>query len=242
MRILIAVAIAVVSVTAALSCPPGFVSQGNKCVCADWPDGIVTCDEDSLNASMQIGYCMTHDNETGEVRAGRCFQSLFRNDSHKFYYPLPTEVSDLNARVCGPSNSEGLLCGECQEGFAVPLFVTINCINCTSVSNGWIKFITLTYLPITIIFIVIVVFAISVVSGPSNSFIFYSQIMASPLLSTGLIVSVVGAQGSLQYSNRMSTVVVAALYSIWNLDSFHYIIPPFCLTNHLTGLQALALE
>ena len=64
-RILTVVAIAVVSVTATLSCLPGFVSQGNSCVCADvWPDGIITCDEDSLNASMVIGYCMTYDNET----------------------------------------------------------------------------------------------------------------------------------------------------------------------------------
>ena len=242
MRILVA-AIAVMLVTATLSCPPGFVSQGNKCVCADWPDGMVTCDEDSLNASMQIGHCMTYDNETGELRAGHCFQSYYRNDSHKFYYPLPTKVSDLNDQVCGPSNREGLLCGECQNGFAVPLFVSINCINCTSVFNGWIKFIALTYLPITAIFIVIVVFAISVVSDPINSVIFYGQIMASRLINIAAIVSVVGAQGSLHYSNRMSTLVVSSLYSIWNLELFYNnIIPPFCLTNHLGDLQALALE
>ena len=67
---ILTVAIALLSVTATLSCPPGFVSQGNSCVCADWPDGIITCDEDSLNASIRIGYCMTYDNETDEVRAG----------------------------------------------------------------------------------------------------------------------------------------------------------------------------
>ena len=70
-RILTVIAtIAVLLVTATLSCPPGFVPQGNSCVCADWPDGIITCDEDSLNASILIGYCMTYDNETEEVRAG----------------------------------------------------------------------------------------------------------------------------------------------------------------------------
>ena len=235
-------AIAVVSVTATLSCPPGFVSQGNKCVCADWPDGMVTCDEDSLNASMQIGHCMTYDNETGEMRAGFCQQSYFRNDSYKFYYPLPTEVSDLNARVCGPSNREGLLCGNCQDGFAVSLFVTINCINCTSVSNGWIKYITFTYLPITIIFIVIVVFAISVVSGPINSFIFYAQITTSQFSGIGYVMSVMGAQGTVMYSNRLSSVVLAAINDIWNLYIFRVVIPPYCLTNHLSTLQAFALD
>ena len=225
-----------VSVTATLSCPPGFVSQG------DWPDGIITCDEDSLNASIQIGFCMTYDNETEEVRAGYCQQALFRNDSYKFYYPLPTEESDLNDRVCGPFNREGLLCGECQDGFAVSPFQFVECINCTSVSNGWITFITVTYLPVTMIFTVIVVFAISVVSGPINLFIFYAQITTSPFLGIGFVMSVLAAQGTFTYSNRMSTVIVAALYDMWNLSIFRAIIPPFCLTNHLHTLQAFALE
>ena len=241
MRIL-TVAIAVVSVTATLSCPPGFVSQGNSCVCADWPDGIITCDEDSLNASILIGYCMTYDNETEEVRVGFCRQNFFRKDSFKFYYPLPTEVSVLNDRVCGPSNREGLLCGECQDGFAVPPLFTINCINCTSVSNGWIKFISVTYLPITVIFTVIVVFAISVVSGPINSFIFYAQITAAPFLGFGFVMSVLGTQGTFTYSNRMSTVIVTNLNNLWNLYIFEVIIPPFCLTSHLTTLQVFALD
>ena len=145
--------------------------------------------------------------------------------------------------MCGPSNREGLLCGECQDGFAVPpLTNRINCINCTSVSNGWIKFITFTYLPITIIFTVIVVFAISVVSGPFNSFIFYGQITTSPFISMGLIMSVLGAQGTFTYSDRMSTVAVAELYGFCNLHIFGATIPPSCLTNHLSTLQALALE
>ena len=240
--ITVTVAIAVVSVRATLSCPPGFVSQGNSCVCADWPDGIITCDEDSLNASMMIGYCMTYDNETGELRAGYCQQAFFRDDSYKFYYPLPTEVSTLNDRVCGPSNRKGLLCGECQDSFAVPPLFTINCINCTSASNGWIKFIAFTYVPITILFIAIIVFPISVVSGPVNSVIFFGQITTSPFLGMGLVVSVLGAQGTLTYSNRMSTLVVAALYDVSSLQVFRTIIPPFCLTNHLNTLQARALE
>ena len=239
---LLTVAIAVLSVTATLSCPPGFVSEGNSCVCAEWPHRIISCDNDSMTASIQIGHCMTYDNETEEVRAGFCRQTFFRNDSKKFYYPLPTEVSALNDHVCGPSNRKGLLCGECQDGFAVPPLFTINCINCTSVSNGWIKFITFTYLPITIIFTVIVVFAISVVSGPFNSFIFYAQITASPFLDIGFVMSVLGAQGTFTYSNRMFTVVVAALYNFWNLYIFQVIIPPFCLTNHLSTLQAFAFD
>ena len=179
MRIL-TVSIALLSVTATLSCPPGFVSQGNSCVCADWPDGIITCDKDSLNASIRIGYCMTYDNETDDTRVWFCKQSYVRNDSYKFYYPLPTELSALSDQMCGPFNREGLHCGKCQEGFAVPPFNFIyeGCINCTSVSYGWLKLIAFAYVPITVIFIVIVVLSISVVSGPVNSFILFAQFSA----------------------------------------------------------------
>ena len=161
--------IAAVSVTASLSCPPGFVPQRNNCVCADWPNRMVMCDQDLQKASMKIGYCMTYDNKTGEVRAGRCINTLFfGNGSYDSYYPLPSEVSD-NERVCAPSYSRGLLCGECQEGFAVAALWNSFCINCSGTSNGWIKFLAAQYLPLTVIFVLIVVFAINVVSGPINS-------------------------------------------------------------------------
>ena len=77
------------SIVTALSCPPGFVSKGNSCACGDWPDRMVVCDNDSLTASIIVGFCMTYDNETGEVRAGACPQGNFRSDLHMFYYPLP---------------------------------------------------------------------------------------------------------------------------------------------------------
>ena len=243
-RILTVVAIAVVSVTATLSCPPGFISQGNSCVCADWSDGIITCDEDSLNASMLIGYCMTYDNETEEVRVGFCPQAYYMNGSYKFYYPLPTEVSALNDQMCNPFNREGLLCGECQDGFAISPFNYrhIECINCTSVSYGWIKLIAFSYVPITIIFTVIVIFAISFLSGPINAFIFFAQMSTSPFVNMAVTMSALGAQGTYAYSTRMSTAAAVELYGFLNLNIFHALIPPFCLTNHLSTLQAFALN
>ena len=241
---ILTVAIAVVSVTATLSCPPGFVSQGNSCVCADWPDGIITCDEDSLNASMLIEYCMTYDNGTEDVRVGYCPQAFYMNGSYKFYYPLPAEVSALNDQMCSPFNREGLLCGECQDGFAVLPFNHrhIECINCTSVSYGWIKLIAFSYVPITIIFTVIVVFGISIVSGPINSVIFFGQITTSQVVDMGTVMSFLGAQGTFTFSERISTVVVNGLYGFFNLHIFRSLIPPFCLTNNLTTIQNLALR
>ena len=227
--------------TAVTSCSPGFVPQGDGCVCGNWPNGMIICDEDSKNASMQIGYCMTYNNETGEVRAGACPQSFFRNDSYNFYYSLPSEVFDLNYRVCSPSNSKGMLCGECQDGFAVSSTNIVDCINCTGASNGWIKTIVLQYLPITLIFCATIVFSISIVSGPINSVIFFGQVTASTF-NIATIASVLGSQGTSTYSTRISTTTVAAIYDILNLRVLRSLIPPLCLTNNLTRLQAFSLE
>ena len=242
MRVCIAVVIAV-SVTATLSCPPGFVPQGNSCVCADWPNGIVVCDEDSLTSSMQIGYCMTYDNETGEVSAGGCLNSFFRNDFQRFYYPLPTNVSDLNDQVCGPSNSKGLLCGECQDDFVIPpgLASSSYCRNCTGDSHEWIKFIVTAYLPITVFFIIIIIFSISVVSGPINSFLYLAQVTTFRFINTGGITSVLEAQDAPTFSLRASTTVVAALYNIFNLNTSN-LLRAVCLTNDLSSIEILALQ
>ena len=117
-------------------CPPGIVHQGKSCVCAEWPGGMIICDEDSQKVLMAVGNCMTYINKTGELRAGACPKNFFRNNSYKFYYPLPSSAADLNEDVCGPLNSKGLLCSECQEGFAssAPTSnsrIPISCVNCT---------------------------------------------------------------------------------------------------------------
>ena len=239
MRILVVtVIIAAVSVAASPSCPPGYVPQGNSCVCGDWPNQMVFCNKDLPNAFMLIGYCMTYDNETGEVRAGGCYNTIFRNDTSLNYYPLPTNVFDLNKQVCGPSNSKGLLCGECQDGFAVAALWTDFCINCTGTSNGWIKFVATQYLPITVIFMLIVIFAFDIFSGPLNSFIFFAQLIS--------LVSIHARAEDLSTyldSLRKSPQTVAVtLYDVWNLNvSPRIYVPFFCLTNHLTRFQGLAL-
>ena len=228
------------------SCPPGFVPQenGTSCVCANWPNQVVKCVEDSMNASMRIDYCMTYDNETEEIAAGVCSIGIFRGDSYKFYYPLPNEVSALDKHVCEPLNSKGKLCGECKDGFAAfPLLVT-ECVSCSDgTSNSWIKFLAFVYLPITVSLLIIVVFGISVVSGPVSAFIFYSQ-ATTGYIHFVYVQGVLKAQESTANSYDVNTpmMVVDSFYSLSNLNFFNNFIPGFCLTKHLNRLEVFSLE
>ena len=221
-----------------LSCPPGFVPQGNSCVCADWPNGIIVCDENLQTASVQFGYCMTYVNETGELRAGACPQGLLRNDYNKFYYPLPSNATDLNEAVCGPLNSKGILCSECENGFASSAIHYPNCVKCTN--SGWLKYLAIEYLPNAIFLFAIVIFGVNVISGPVNAFIYFSQV-STAYANIAFVEFILKKQGALTYSVKPVSVI-GSFYGIWNLKFFNGIIPAFCLTKHLSHLQGIALQ
>ena len=230
------------SVTPSLSCPPGFVPQGNSCVCADWPREMVICDEFKKTASIRFGYCMTYDNDSQEVRIGECPQALYRKRYHKFYYPLPEELSNLTEYTCGEFNSEGLLCGQCKDGFSAPPLgyrLHFKCVSCNSTTYGWLKYFATTLLPNTIILIVIVIFSISIVSGPLNVFLFFGQITTS-YYGTFTRQHVLKAQGNITYSLTVSKMM-NSFYELCNSYFIPDLIPNFCLTKHLTGLQTCAL-
>ena len=36
--------------------------------------------------------------------------------------------------------------------------------------------------------------------------------------------------------------IVRVLCGFWNLDFFGYLVPPFCVSSHLSNIQALSLE
>ena len=224
--------------TGALSCPPGFVSRGNSCVCANWPNGIIVCDENLQTASVQFGNCMTYVNETGELRAGACQQGLLRNDYNKFYYSLPSSAADLNDAVCGPLNSKGILCSECRDGFATSQLSYPLCVECTH--SGWLKYFAIEYIFNTIFLIVIVIFGVNVISGPINAFIYFSQVTTT-YTAVAYAENILKQQGAVTYSVR-PVEAISSMYGIWNLRFFHEVIPDFCLTEHTSHLQAIALE
>ena len=224
--------------TGALSCPPGFVSRGNSCVCADWPNAIIICDENLQTASVQFGYCMTYVNETGELRAGACPQSLFRTDYNKFYIPLPSNATDLDDAVCGPLNSKGILCSECRDGFTTSESSLPNCVECTK--SRWLEYLAVEYLPNAIFLFGVVLFGVNVVSGPINAFIYFSQV-STAYANIPLGEYILKQQFNTTYSVKPVTVI-STFYGIWNLKFFEEIIPAFCLTEHISHLEEVALE
>lgn len=175
---------------------------------------------------LRIGHCMTHKEGEGTY-AMEC--PYFQLKGHELageqgYIKLPNNISELNDYMCGPMNRQGLLCKDCVGGFG-PSVTSIGyqCTNCTGVWYGVPSYLVQQLVPITLFYLIILIFRIHLASAPMTCFIMYSQLRG---------IEVIFAPMS-EIVCRPAFKINAAFYGIWNLDFFQYILPPFCVSRHL---------
>ena len=222
------------------SCPPWFIQHeiaGDnttvECSCGPPTNGII-CDPKTCNTSLYTQYCMTYDpvTRTQVVAYHRKFESIPEK-----IIALPPNVSELNNYMCGHLNREGQLCGMCKKGYG-PALLDYECAQCSTKSYGWALYLLLEFLPITVFYLVIVTFQISATSGPLNVLIFSAQCIAYSLKNNNSMFTAYASQSWFQ----ILLIVLIAFYGVWNLDFFHSVIPPFCVSENITTLHALALQ
>ena len=212
-------------------CPPWFfyntATQTCECFRSSSTENIVECTEQG--ALLRYGNCMTYEEGIGTF-VGRCqsFEIDGHNISESFpgFITLPDNVSELNDYMCGPMNRKGLVCSECVEGFgpSVTSF-GFSCSNCTDAWYGIVVYLILEFVPITVFYLIILIFRVGLTSSPFTAFVLFSQFA---------VTAVSAAFGP--YSFEASPVlyyfsVVISFYGIWNLDFFRYLIPPFCVSS-----------
>ena len=87
--------------------------------------------------------------------------------------------------------------------------------------------------PTTIFFLILIIFKIRVTSAPMNAFIFSCQ-----------VISILANEQLFNVSPFVQVIIIllSTFFGFWNLDFFRYVIPSFCVSQHLTPIQVLALE
>ena len=221
-------------------CPPWFIQKeiaGDnttvECSCGPPILGVI-CDTKTCNTSLHIQLCMTYDPVTNTQVVAYC---SFESKSEKIA-SLPPNVSDLNDFMCGRFNREGQLCGDCKKGYGPALFTNYECAKCSTKNYGWALYLLLEFLPITVFYLVIVTFQVSATSGPLNVFIFSAQAIACSLDNNTSLSIAYGSQSWFQFMLK----ILITFYGFWNLDFFYSVIPPFCLSENIATLHALALQ
>ena len=130
-------------------------------------------------------------------------------------------------------NRVGQLCGSCKHGYALPVYsYSLACVTCSDYKYNWLKYLVVAFLPLTLFYIVVIMFKVSLNSGVMSGYILTCQIFTVPA-----IVQIVFTK----FTHNINILV--ALHAIWNLDFFRSQYSfTFCLHPNLSTLQTISLE
>ena len=213
-------------------------------------------------ACIRAGMCMIgpehRENSSTEpiAVAGACpyyphdYRSLWcLRPLHGYYrIPLSMSVFELMNYTCSYYNRQGLMCSQCQTGYGPAVYAfSLMCAECTDNGIGWVLYFTLTLLPITMFYFVVILFSVRVTTPPLAGLVFMCQTYNFiERLYVDFDMKVVIASRMYMGANekilRILVHSVRVLCGFWNLDFFRFIIPPFCVSSHLSNSQALLLE
>lgn len=182
-------------------------------------------------------YCMTQSQNLSMAVTGLCPYTCRRSPLD--YYQVPqkiAEISELSSALCKNFNREGQMCGLCKKNFAPAVYsYTVDCINCINYEMNWLKYVAVAFGPPTLFFIAVLTIRLSVTSGTMVGFVTVCQVLATSVEARFKTVEL-GGDLSIHYK------VIFTLYSIWNLDFFRPLYPPFCLHPNMSMLLAISLD
>ena len=224
-------------------CPPGYINEGNHCVCsADTKHFYVpvyTCDNKEFVAIVHHGYWIGYvGGETEDdllysyCPDGRCFYNARHNSSHKLTrYASRVELDKL---VCG-NESTGIMCSVCREGYSTNYHSSDLVCSKGSCKLGWLFYILSEIIPITALFLIIIVLNISFVTGELNGFIFFAQMFDS------VSIRAYGFISAPELPNQAINIA-RLVYLVFNFDFFSHNKLSFCLWSGASSLDMLAFK
>ena len=205
--------------------------DNNSCQCGDDLNGIVKCNPQTLDIEVVVCHCMTFSDIYNTTVVGYCLYSC--NFMRHTY--LTTKGS------CNPNvhlNRTGQLCAQCTNGYSPSVYShNMACAKCDNYKLNWLKYIAVAFLPLTIFYIIFVLFRITATAPSLNAYILISQIVAAPFQLRWVSVHLNSST-----LNKVGFSAFATVYSIWNLDFFRSVYSPFCLHPNMSTLQTFALE
>ena len=210
----------------------------NICECGNDIRGAVRCNQTLKSAQILDCFCITL-NKTNQTEVGKCFigceHSLLKKDL--VFNQLPEDKHQLNNWLCGELNKNGAFCGKCKKGYSRVVYTyDLDCRNCTSSrSYNIVKFLAVAFGPLTLFYIIVVIFKVSATSPRFSSYVIFCQWITEPI-SVRVTLRTTRKFPAIDVITRILT----SAYGIWNLDFFRSLHPPICLD--VSTLSTLALD
>lgn len=226
------------------SCPTWHLwnEKNNKCICQN-VKGVVKCNQSAVY--LTHGYCMTYDNNTGETHLGKCPYTQFNRYNGSWCKELPRNPNDLTSTMCGQWNRQGYLCSQCKEGYGLSAAnYYMKCVECTWTGGvGWLLFFMLQLIPVTVMFVIIIVFRLSVARPPMTGFVLFSQLSLVILYKNAAKFQRPFLSSSASDFFLTLRSIYLPVLSLWNLSFSH--VPKltnFCVYSRILHQQSYLLH
>ena len=160
------------------SCPLWHYRQEDgECRCGNNLHGAIFCSDDDIY--YRIDYAIdVFDNTTIVAHNKYVYHDYKAIQSQRRVYsmiPNTTPQEKLNGLICNKSNREGFLCSKCLHHHGPSAF-HYKCIKCNhSLLSSIIIYLIIKLLPVTVLFIAIIIFRINVNKGPLLGYILFCQ-------------------------------------------------------------------
>ena len=220
-----------------VDCEPGYVHKNRTCECAavDYL-GLVTCNPKVLiRHGYWMGFCAPNSSTLCTSYCPYGFCSYHKMKPGSRVHPLPNNASMLDYAICGPSRT-GRLCGKCADNHSVYFHSSKYTCGPEGLCHlGWVFYLVSEIVPLTLFFVIVLVFNISFTNGSINSFVFYAQVL-SALATNG--------NGSIEFPNTTNLIrnTLAFFYRPFNLDFFSLEKLSFCLWRGATVMDVFIMK
>ena len=234
------------SYTVALPCHPLLVKDNEECACPNGANdhnqrrdvygGLVHCSFQCKNgtgcyAAAEILYpaCVTFDHKSSRMIAGYC------PAAHWKVYSILSLPDYINNSSC-PTNRAGTLCGNCIANFSIDAnSIEMDCHSNFKCHNlSWLASL-FSFLPLTLMSVVVAIFQPQLVSPKYNTVILAAQLIALP---SNLWQIEHHKDSGLERIQANIFNVLYYMYDIWNLDSTHNLLSDWHLC--FSSMQAAA--
>ena len=227
----------------------------HDCQCV--PYLFLNCEGESVYTDTR--HILTYDSTKGIISTVRIRHKYLEGyNLTKNGILLPNNISELNEYMCRPLNREDYLCNKCRSGYGPPVIISESascadvCYLCqdTSILKHLLLYLSLNFIPLTLFYLLILVFQVRLTSAPMACFIMYSQLVVLafyevcgpeyvPYTSNSVFNQIKFTDNG--KTLRTGTKILLNLYGVFNLDFFHYVLPPFCISSRLRPIHVFSL-
>ena len=154
--------------------------------CQCLPIWLVTCKEESVY--VYVGHLVTYNADLNLISvyspirypSWNKFYNVTTLENRSVVVLLPNNLSEVNDYMCRPFNRRGYMCSECMHGYGpsmIPRQLSDTCYACDDNWSGVVKYLSWTFIPITVFYLIVTVLRLKFASAPMTCFVMYCQLV-----------------------------------------------------------------